>query len=162
MEEWLAGDAERLLELRPKIDATLQSLEARALPYSEADRRADLESHPDFARWSVLKDEVPALQRAMRVRKGQEEFQPLPLPKEIEGAGLEELFLYGWYRVVFDPKLRRGLRRGAPSSDRAHGCESSFRPRTRRDSEERLAQHAARDLARPVWLWPRSRRDSNE
>jgi hypothetical protein len=91
MEAWLSGDVQRLRELKPGIETTIAKLEARALPQSEEEAKRDRESHPRYAEWQRLSTELASLERAMRVRKGEEEFEAASLPEALQGADAASL-----------------------------------------------------------------------
>jgi serine/threonine protein kinase/formylglycine-generating enzyme required for sulfatase activity len=106
MEAWLSGDVQRLRELKPEIEATIAKLEARALPWSEEEAKRDRESHPRDAEWQRLSTELASLERAMRVRKGEEEFEAASLPEALQGADAATLTEFAWARVSPDAAQR--------------------------------------------------------
>jgi serine/threonine protein kinase len=99
MEAWLSGDVQRLRELKPGIETTVAKLEARALPQSEEEAKRDRESHPRYAEWQRLRTELASLERAMRVRKGEEEFEAASLPEALQGADAASLARFARSRV---------------------------------------------------------------
>jgi hypothetical protein len=99
MEAWLSGDVQRLRELKPGIETTVAKLEARALPQSEEEAKRDRESHPRYAEWQRLSTEEASLERAMRVRKGEEEFEAASLPEALQGADAASLAKFARSRV---------------------------------------------------------------
>lgn len=73
MERWLA-DTDKLLAMRPEIEATVASQRERALPWSEAEQRHDRESHPRYAEWQMVVRKVEALRRAQANRQDPSRF----------------------------------------------------------------------------------------
>jgi serine/threonine protein kinase/formylglycine-generating enzyme required for sulfatase activity len=99
MEAWLSGDVQRLRKVKPGIKTTIAKLEARSLPQSEEEAKRDRESHPRYAEWQRLSTEEASLERAMRVRKGEEEFEAASLPEALQGADAASLARFARSRV---------------------------------------------------------------
>jgi hypothetical protein len=99
MQAWLSGDVQRLRELKPGIETTVAKLEARALPQREEEAKRDRESHPRYAEWQRQRTELASLERAMRVRKGEEEFEAASLPEALQGADAASLAKFARSRV---------------------------------------------------------------
>jgi serine/threonine protein kinase/formylglycine-generating enzyme required for sulfatase activity len=99
MQAWLSGDVQRLRELKPGIETTVAKLEARALPQREEEAKRDRESHPRYAEWQRQRTELASLERAMRVRQGEEEFEAASLPEALQGADAASLAKFARSRV---------------------------------------------------------------
>jgi uncharacterized protein YfaQ (DUF2300 family) len=93
------GRRAALAEVKPGIEATIAKLEARSLPRSEEEAKRDRESHPRYAEWQRLSTEEASLERAMRVRKGEEEFEAKPLRGRLENADSMTLYEFALARV---------------------------------------------------------------
>jgi len=106
MESWVQ-DCDELLEMRGKIEDTIDSLRKDALHWTEAqqeaDRRVDAER---FAQWELLGKQLASLRYAQAVRDG------APIPAVALTAEQQELDAYvlnslAWARVAPQPSDRR-------------------------------------------------------
>ena len=73
---WLSKAKDLRGEL-PVLRAKRDELRAQALPRTQEQRRAERESHPEFARLAILRADLDTKNRAMAVRRGE---APLELP----------------------------------------------------------------------------------
>jgi hypothetical protein len=64
LRHWLENDAAKLLAMKPTLIQTVTDLEARALPWTDAEREADRASHPKLEELTAKRAERDALSSA--------------------------------------------------------------------------------------------------
>jgi serine/threonine protein kinase/formylglycine-generating enzyme required for sulfatase activity len=99
LERWLGEDCGRLLAMRPAIERTVADLRARALPWSEAEKKQDRETHPRFAEGQRAGQRLASLRRAQAIRAG----APLDVPAlsaEQQALDANALNALAWDRVA--------------------------------------------------------------
>jgi flagellar motility protein MotE (MotC chaperone) len=64
LRHWLENDAAKLLAMKPTLIQTVTDLEARALPWTDAEREADRASHPKLEELTAKRAEREALASA--------------------------------------------------------------------------------------------------
>jgi len=84
MEDWLHR-VDELLAGRGALDRTIEELRERALPRTPAQIEHDRRTHPKFAQWQRLVQQVASLEQAQAVRTGAPDLMP-PQPTAAEQA----------------------------------------------------------------------------
>ena len=70
MRAWLEEDAKDLVGAVPQLQATLDALRVKALPWTEAGAESDRRAHPRFAELETLRGKLAAHKRAREVKAG--------------------------------------------------------------------------------------------
>ena len=82
MRRWLGEEAEPLHDALAELRSTTGLLEARAVPWSEAERAAAPGLHPSAGQLAHLRQKLAAMERAHAVRSGSAQYQPVTLDRE--------------------------------------------------------------------------------
>ncbi len=104
LRSWLA-EYEALSARRADLERTVRDLRERALPATQEQNAADLQSHPDRAAWQALAQDVAGERRALAVREGAPFIEP-PLPPEAAALPAMALGQLAWMRVAHQPGQR--------------------------------------------------------
>jgi serine/threonine protein kinase/formylglycine-generating enzyme required for sulfatase activity len=101
MRGWLEGDAEELRKALPELRGTLRSIEAEALPRSDAERADARRSHARAGELSSLETKLAVLKSASDVRSGNAKIEPFTLDASKLAKSARELNELAW--PLIDP-----------------------------------------------------------
>lgn len=99
MQAWLAGDARRVIELKPLVAAAVTQLEGRALPWSDSERQRDFATFSKNAQLTALQAQVAGLALVRDVRNGRVPFGSVDLAADLRYANANVLNEFAWLRV---------------------------------------------------------------
>ncbi len=101
MDRWLKEDCGRLLAMQPSIEQTVRDMEMRAKPLTPEQQEVDRTSHPQFADWEALSQQVTSLRYAQSIRNG----APLVIPELTpQQEAQDALTLNQWAWQLVAPK----------------------------------------------------------